>query len=95
MSIRTLFVVFLSLLFLSPVFADEAREEALADKAVIAAFMASLVARKFHKFDYAYAVFSTIGKGGFGIGAAHGSGRVYLDGKKTGDVSMAQLSIGF
>jgi lipid-binding SYLF domain-containing protein len=45
--------------------------------------------------SYGYAVFPTIGKGGVGIGAAHGDGRVYEQGKYVGDASMTQLSIGF
>ena len=56
--------------------------------------MRSDVVSKFHNSAYGYAIFPTIGNGGFGIGAAHGSGRVYRTGKKTGDVSMTQLSIG-
>jgi len=45
--------------------------------------------------SYGYAVFPTIGKGGLGIGAAHGKGRVYEQGKYVGDTSMTQLSVGF
>ena len=45
--------------------------------------------------SYAYAVFPTIGKGGLGIGGAHGTGRVYVGGAYVGDTSMTQLSIGF
>ena len=44
---------------------------------------------------YGYAVFPTIGKGGLGIGAAHGSGHVYSHGHRLGHVTMNQLSIGF
>ena len=36
---------------------------------------------------YGYAVFPTIGKGGVGIGGAHGNGRVYAKGAYVGDVS--------
>ena len=43
---------------------------------------------------YGYAVFPTIGKGGLGVGAAHGSGRVYEQGKYVGDVKMNQVSVG-
>jgi lipid-binding SYLF domain-containing protein len=43
---------------------------------------------------YGYAVFPTIGKGGVGIGGAHGSGRVYEKGKYVGDTSMTQLTVG-
>jgi lipid-binding SYLF domain-containing protein len=48
----------------------------------------------FFKTSYGYAVFPTIGKGGLGIGAAHGTGHVYGQGKYVGDTSMTQLSIG-
>ncbi len=44
---------------------------------------------------YAYAVFPTIGKGGLGVGGAHGSGRAYVQGKQVGTVKVTQLSIGF
>ena len=43
---------------------------------------------------YGYAVFPSIGKGGFIVGAAHGNGRVYAHGRYVGDVSMTQLSVG-
>lgn len=43
---------------------------------------------------YGYAVFPTIGKGGFVVGGAHGDGRLYTHGKYVGDVSMTQLSVG-
>jgi lipid-binding SYLF domain-containing protein len=46
------------------------------------------------KSSYGYAVFPTIGKGGIGIGGAHGKGRVYQQGKYVGDTSMTQISIG-
>ena len=94
MSVRVILITMLSLVFFSPVYADDAKEEAQEDKAAIAAFMESPVASKFHKSAYGYAVFPTIGKGGFGIGGAHGSGRVYVGGKKTGDTSMTQISFG-
>jgi lipid-binding SYLF domain-containing protein len=48
----------------------------------------------FFNKSYGYAVFPTIGKGGFGIGGAHGSGRVYKKARYTGDTSMTQVTIG-
>ena len=90
---RAVIATFLSILmFSSPVIADS---DAQADKDAIAAFMDSDVVKKFHNSAYGYAVFPNIGKGGFGIGGAHGKGRVYRGGKKTGNVSMTQVSIGF
>ena len=50
---------------------------------------------QFFKTAYGYAVFPTIGKGGIGIGGAYGKGCVYAQGKRVGDTSMKQLSIGF
>jgi lipid-binding SYLF domain-containing protein len=49
---------------------------------------------KFFGAAYGYAVFPTIGKGGIGIGGAHGDGRVYRKGTHVGDTSMTQLTIG-
>ncbi|MEZ5572604.1 MAG: YSC84-related protein [Halioglobus sp.] len=42
-----------------------------------------------------YAVFPTIGKGGIGIGGAHGSGKVYKHGTVIGTADMTQVTIGF
>lgn len=44
--------------------------------------------------SYGYALFPTVGKGGLGVGAAHGSGRVYAKGKHIGDTTMNQISVG-
>jgi len=49
---------------------------------------------KFFGSSYGYAVFPTIGKGGIGVGAAHGAGRVYAKGGHVGDTSMTQVTIG-
>ena len=50
---------------------------------------------KFFAVSYGYAVFPTIGKGGIGLGGAHGKGRVYAGGNHIGDSSMTQVTIGF
>jgi len=49
----------------------------------------------FFEHSYGYAVFPTIGKGGFVVGGAYGHGRVYSHGKYVGDSSVTQLSVGF
>ena len=49
----------------------------------------------FFNNSYGYAVFPTVGKGGFVVGGAHGSGRVYVHGRYVGDTSMNQVSVGF
>ncbi|WP_394132410.1 YSC84-related protein [Shewanella maritima] len=51
--------------------------------------------REFFNNAYGYAIFPTVGKGGFGIGAAYGKGRVYRGGAHTGNSSLSQISIGF
>jgi len=43
---------------------------------------------------YGYAVFPTIGKGGLVVGAAGGSGRVYVGGQPVGNSTFSQVSIG-
>jgi lipid-binding SYLF domain-containing protein len=42
-----------------------------------------------------YTIFPTIGKGGFGIGGAFGTGRAYKRGQHVGNVKMGQVSIGW
>ncbi len=49
---------------------------------------------KFFSSSYGYALFPSIGKGGVGIGGAHGKGRVYAGGKHVGNASMSQLTVG-
>jgi lipid-binding SYLF domain-containing protein len=49
----------------------------------------------FFASSYGYAVFPTIGKGGFIVGGARGKGRVYAHGRYVGDTTMTQVSVGF
>jgi len=49
----------------------------------------------FFESAYGYALLPTIGKGGIGIGGAHGKGRAFVGGKHVGDTSMTQVTIGF
>ena len=64
------------------------------DREALEKLLQSEVVAGFHESAYGYAIFPTIGKGGIGIGAAHGKGRVYRDGEMLGEVSMTQVSIG-
>ena len=41
-----------------------------------------------------YAVFPSIGKGGIGIGGAHGKGEVLVGGTKVGKTKMSQITYG-
>lgn len=70
------------------VFADEYQ-------AVIRDFKKSDQTRSFFNNAYGYAVFPSIGKGGIGIGGSYGEGKVYRQGRSTGQVKMGQVTIGF
>ena len=63
--------------------------------ATIKVFQGAGESASFFDTSYGYAVFPTIGKGGIGVGGAHGKGRVYAGGKHVGDTSMTQVTIGF
>jgi lipid-binding SYLF domain-containing protein len=68
--------------------------QASADNDAVKLFRDSKQSSEYFQKSYGYAVFPTIGKGGIGVGAAHGSGHVYEKGKRIGAVTMNQLSIG-
>ncbi|BCN93903.1 hypothetical protein THMIRHAM_16880 [Thiomicrorhabdus immobilis] len=61
----------------------------------IAAFQKAPQSAAFFDHSYGYAVFPTIGKVGFVIGGAYGKGRVYEQGRFSGNVEMTQATIGF
>ena len=61
----------------------------------IAIYKKSPAVQPFFKNAYGYAVFPTIGKGGFIVGGAFGKGQVYQGGKVTGEASLIKASIGF
>ena len=52
------------------------------------------ISSDFFNNAYGYAVFPNIGKGGMGIGGAHGKGQVYAKGAHVGNTRMTQLTIG-
>ena len=49
---------------------------------------------EFFARSVAYVVFPSVGKGGLGIGAAHGTGILFERGAPVGKVTMSQVSIG-
>ena len=61
----------------------------------IAVYKKSSAVQPFFKNAYGYAVFPTIGKGGFVVGGSYGKGQVYRGGKVTGETSLIKASIGF
>lgn len=83
-----LFITALAMLSISNIVLADAYSD------TIKTFKNSDVVKNYFSKAYGYAVFPTIGKGGVGIGAAHGEGQVYRKGKVTGKTSMTQITIG-
>ena len=50
---------------------------------------------EFFESAYGYAVFPNVGKGGMGLGGAHGKGMVYKNGEIVGRTSLTQFTVGF
>jgi len=48
----------------------------------------------FFRSSYGYAVFPTVGEGGFVVAGGHGTGAVYAHGVRIGDASITEVSIG-
>jgi lipid-binding SYLF domain-containing protein len=87
MFVRYLLPLLLALLPAAPAMADDYSD-------ALKTFQNAGQSGEFFKKSYGYALFPTIGKGGVGVGAAHGNGRVYAKGKHIGDTSMTQVSVG-
>lgn len=85
--VRVLLLVIAMSLLCSPAYADKYDETKK--------MFADAGASNMFEHAYGYALFPTIGKGGFFIGGAYGEGRVYEQGKYIGDTSMVQATIGF
>jgi lipid-binding SYLF domain-containing protein len=49
----------------------------------------------FFSSSVGYAVFPTVGKGGIGVGGAHGTGVLYERGHAIGKTMLTQLTVGF
>ena len=86
MSKRLLSVIAFAL-FAVPAWADEYDD-------TVNLFKNAGASAKFVESAYGYAVFPTVAKGGVGIGAARGKGRVFEHGKYIGDTTVTQLSVG-
>ncbi|MEJ2214925.1 MAG: hypothetical protein P8Y20_12950 [Gammaproteobacteria bacterium] len=72
---------------------DQERQEALE---TIAAFKKKDPDIKtFFNSAYGYAVFPSVGKGGWVIGGAYGTGKVFRQGQVIGSASIVQGTIGF
>ena len=61
----------------------------------IEVFRQSDAVKPFFETAYGYAVFPTVGKAGFVVGGAYGTGQVYANGTVTGSARLVKASIGF
>ncbi len=59
------------------------------------AFRNTEAAAPFFSRSYGYAVFPTVGKGGFILAGGYGRGRVFVAGDPVGDTTLTQASVGF
>ncbi len=59
-----------------------------------ALFRNSSESATFFRNSYGYAVFPTVGEGGFIVAGGHGTGHVYVHGRYVGDTTMTQVSVG-
>jgi lipid-binding SYLF domain-containing protein len=58
-------------------------------------FKKSSAVKPFFANSYGYAVFPTVGKGGFVVGGAYGTGRVYAQNVVTGTAKLIKATVGF
>jgi lipid-binding SYLF domain-containing protein len=85
--LRNILILFLLCFTIAPALADDYSD-------TIEIFRKAGESGEFFGKCYGYAVFPTIGKGGFVLGGAYGTGRVYAKGAHVGDTSMAQVTVG-
>ena len=88
MLFKTLLFLLLAVFISSPAMADQYTD-------TLDIFKKSDAVKPFVESAYGYAIFPTIGKGGFGVGGAYGKGRVYRGGVVTGETSLVKLTVGF
>ena len=90
---RLLLIIFTIVLLESSTFSFAGEEDKYSETVNI--FKESAAVQKFFNNCYGYAVFPTIGKAGWIVGGSYGKGKVYVNGKVTGGVSVIEGSIGF
>jgi lipid-binding SYLF domain-containing protein len=90
----SLFVMVLFILAAQPCFSEEKEFKDQVRQTIEQFKKTDPEMNKFFNSARGYAVFPTVGKGGFGIGAARGKGLVYEEGKLVGEVKLTQVTVG-
>ncbi|KXF79834.1 lipid-binding SYLF domain-containing protein [Enterovibrio coralii] len=85
----------LSTVFVKPAFAESDAELFADTRAALANFHRFESVQPFFKDAYGYAVFPSVGKGGFWIGGAYGNGVVYERNNTVAKAELVQVSVGF
>lgn len=93
-TINTFFAILCSLVTLVLSTQVVAQEQQNATKEALTHFYQSPQTQPFFHSSYGYAVFPSVGKGGFWIGGAYGSGVVFKANKAMGFAKLYQVSIG-
>ncbi len=88
-------VLFVALLQTSAVSAQTSELEQNTTEAIALFKETDPSLQTFFDTSYGYAVFPKVGKGGMGLGGAHGKGLVYRDGEIVGRTSLTQFTVGF
>ena len=92
-SINKLFAMLCSVAMLCVATGSVAKED-LETQAALTQFQAASQTQPFFHTAYGYAVFPSVGKGGFWVGGAYGSGTVFKDGQITAHAKLYQVSFG-
>jgi lipid-binding SYLF domain-containing protein len=92
MKMRAALFVMVLALSASSGWADEAEDKAYTD--TINRFKSNTGVAPYFDSAYGYGIWPTIAKGGLGIGASTGKGRIYRQGKVTGTSRVSDVSIG-
>ncbi len=85
--IKVLYI--LCLFLITPVFAAADPYNSTIDL-----FESSPNVKPFFEESYAFAVFPSISQGGFGLGGAYGEGKVYVDNRVVGAITLSEMSFG-
>lgn len=93
MSARRLPSAVLILLLSVVLFPAAVRADNFSDAANL--FRNTDAAAPFFANSYGYAIFPTVGKGGFILAGGYGKGRVFVAGDPVGDTTLTQASVGF
>lgn len=93
MSPRRLPSAVLILLLAAVLFPAAVRADTYSDAANL--FRSTDAAAPFFGSSYGYAIFPTVGKGGFILAGGYGKGRVFVAGDPVGDTTLTQASVGF